>query len=125
MGRSYSDDLRARVVGFVEAGHSRCAAARHFGVSESFAVKLLQRVSRLRTAHPARQGRPPGSRLDVHGPFVVAQVEAQPDITMPELAARLSEARGAKAAPAVLSRFLCRLGFTYKKSADGIGVRTR
>lgn len=125
MGRSYSDDLRARVVGFVEAGHSRRAAARHFGVSESFAVKLLQRVSRLRTARPARQGRPPGSRLDVHGAFVVAQVEAQPDITMPELAARLSQVKGVKAAPAVLSRFLCRLGFTYKKSADGVGVRTR
>ena len=29
------------------------------------------------------------------------------------------------AAPAVLSRFLCRLGFTYKKSADGVGMRTR
>jgi transposase len=73
--------------------------------------------------------RPPGSsagsRLDLHGPFVVAQVEAQPDITMPELAARLSQTRGVKAAPAVLSRFLCRLGFTYKKSADGIGMWTR
>lgn len=125
MGRSYSDDLRARVVGFVEAGHSRRAAARHFGVSESFAVKLLQRVLRLKTARPARQGRPPGGRLDVHGSFLVAQVEAQPDITMPELAARLSEGKGMRAAPAVLSRFLCRLGFTYKKSADGIGVRTR
>jgi hypothetical protein len=25
----------------------------------------------------------------------------------------------------VLSRFLCRHGFTYKKSADGSGTRTR
>ena len=79
MGRSYSDDLRARVAGFVEAGHSRRAAARHFGVSESFAVKLLQRATRLKTLRPARQGRPPGSRLDAHGAFLVAQVEATPD----------------------------------------------
>ena len=50
MGRSYSDDLRARVAGFVEAGHSRRAAARHFGVSESFAVKLLQCGFRLKRA---------------------------------------------------------------------------
>jgi len=125
MGRSYSDDLRQRVAGFVEAGHSRRAAARHFGVSESFAVKLLQRASRLKTLHPARQGRPRGSRLDGHTAFLVARVEAEPDVTMPELAARLAEATGVKAAPAVLSRFLCRLGFTYKKSADGIGMRTR
>ncbi|MBN9439778.1 IS630 transposase-related protein, partial [Bosea sp. (in: a-proteobacteria)] len=53
MGRSYSDDLRVRVAGFVEAGHSRRGAARHFGVSESFAVKLLQRASRLKTLRPA------------------------------------------------------------------------
>jgi hypothetical protein len=29
------------------------------------------------------------------------------------------------AAPAMLSRFLCRRGFSYKKSPDGGGVRTR
>ena len=125
MGRSYSADLRERVAGLVDAGHSRRAAARHFGVSGSFAVKLLQRASRLKTLCPARQGRPPGSRLDEHGAFLVAQVEARPDITMPELGARLVEATGITAAPAMLSRFLCRLGFTYKKSADGIGMRTR
>lgn len=125
MGRSYSEDLRSRVADFVEAGHSRRSAARHFGVSESFAVKLLQRASRLKTLHPARQGRPPGSRLDGHSAFLVAQVEAAPDITMPELAVRLMEAAGVSAAPAVLSRFLCRLGFTYKKSSDGVGMRTR
>ncbi len=33
MGKSYSSDLRERVIGFVEAGHSRRAAANHFGVS--------------------------------------------------------------------------------------------
>jgi hypothetical protein len=42
MTQSYSLDLRVRVVAFVEAGHS-CRAARHFGVSDSFAIKLLQR----------------------------------------------------------------------------------
>ena len=125
MGRSYSEDLRERIAGLVQAGHSRRAAARRFGVSGSFAVKLLQRVSRLKTLRPARQGRPPGSRLDGHSAFLVAQVEAAPDITMPELAARLVEATGVNAAPAVLSRFLCRLGFTYKKSADGVGMRSR
>jgi transposase len=31
------------VVAFVEAGHSCRAAARHFGVSDSCAIKLLQR----------------------------------------------------------------------------------
>jgi transposase len=43
MTQGYSLDLRVRVVAFVEAGHSCRAAARHFGVSDSFAIKLLQR----------------------------------------------------------------------------------
>lgn len=126
MGKSYSNDLRERVVAFVEAGHSRRAAARHFGVSDSFAVKLLQRVARQGTGLPGRQGRPPGGgRLEVHASFLIAIVEAKPDITMPEMATRLEAERKVQADPAVLSRLLCRHGFTYKKSADGIGMRTR
>jgi transposase len=57
--------------------------------------------------------------------FLIQTVEARPAITMPELAARLLEEHGVVAAPAMLSRFLCRRGFTYKKTADGGGVRTR
>ena len=52
-------------------------------------------------------------------------VEAKPDITMPELAADLEAARGVKADPSSLSRVLCQAGFTYKKSSDGLGARTR
>jgi transposase len=43
MGRYYSVDLLVRVATFVKAGHSRRAAARHFGVSDSFAIKLVRR----------------------------------------------------------------------------------
>ena len=125
MGRSYSLDLRDRVVGFVEAGHSRRSAARHFGVSESFAVKLMQRVALLGSGSPVRQGRPPGGKLAAYEAFLVGAVEEKPDITMPELGGRLEAEHGVKADPAVLSRFLCRRGFTYKKSADGVGARTR
>jgi transposase len=126
MGRSYSLDLRVRVAGFVEAGHSRRAAARHFGVSDSFAIKLLRRQRQSGSPAPARQGRPRGTgRLAPDESFLVQTVEAKPDITMPELAARLREARGISAAAATLSRLLCRRGFTYKKISDGGGVRTR
>jgi transposase len=126
MGRSYSLDLRVRVAGFVEAGRSRRAAARHFGVSDSFAIKLLRRQAQSGSPAPARQGRPRGrGRLAPYETFLVQSVEAKPDITMPELAARLWQEHGVRAAPATLSRLLCRRGFTYKKTADGGGVRTR
>ncbi len=126
MAQSYSLDLRVRVAGFVEAGHSCRAAARHFRVSDSFAIKLMQRQSQSGSPAPARQGRPCGTgKLAPHETFLIRTVEAKPDITMPELAARLLEEHEVAAAPATLSRLLCRCGLTYKKIADGLGVRTR
>ena len=60
MGRSYFLDLRSRVVAFVDGGHSRRAAARHFGASESFAITLMRRMARSGSPAPGRQGRAPG-----------------------------------------------------------------
>ena len=126
MGHCYSLDLRGRVADFVEAGHSCRAAARHFGVSDSCAIKLVRRTRETGSPAPARQGRPPGrGKLVPYETLLIQTVEARPAITMPELAARLLEEHGIVAAPAMLSRFLCRRGFTYKKSPDGRGVRTR
>jgi transposase len=124
MGKGYSLDLRQRIAAWVEAGHSRREAARHFGVSESCAVKLMQRVAA--TGSPVPQGRPPGrGKLAPYKEFLIGRVRAKPDITMPELAAELRAAHGVEADPASLSRVLCKAGFSYKKSADGGGARAR
>src|SRR5215210_3490360 len=100
MGRYYSLDLRQRVASFVEAGHSRRAAARRFGVSDSCAIKLAKRQARFGSPAPDRQGRPPGSgRLVLYEAFLVQVVEAEPAITMPELAARLLAEHGVRGRP--------------------------
>ena len=126
MGQYYSIDLRQRVIDFVDAGHSMRAAARHFSVSISFVVKLMQRRRRVGTARPARQGRPRGKGpLAAHLDYLLQQVEATPDITMPELAAELKRKHEINAAPSSLSRLLVRAGFSYKKNTDGIGTRAR
>ena len=126
MGRPYSADLRERVQAHVDAGRSRRDASRRFGVSPSFAVKLARRVAVSGSIAPARQGRPPGGgKLQAQLATIVAWVEAQPDITMPELAAELLAATGVRAHPASLSRLLSKAGFSFKKNADGLGVRTR
>lgn len=126
MGRCYSLDLRERIVDFVARGASRRSAARRFGVSESFAVKLMQHHGRHGSPAPVRQGRPRGGgKLDRLETYLISEVEGEPDITMPELAGRLLAVHGVAATPAMLSRFLCRHGFTYKKSPSGGGVRTR
>lgn len=126
MGKPLSLDLRKRIAARIAAGQSRRETARQFGVSESCAVKLMQRVSTTGSPAPARQGRPPGKgKLAPHKDFLIARVRAKPDITMPELAAALRERYGVKAHPSALSRVLCQEGFTYKKSAVGQRARSR
>ena len=60
-----------------------------------------------------------------HLDLLIAMVEKKPDMTMPELADKLEVETGKVAHPASISRLLCRAGFTYKKTADGLGMRTR
>ena len=126
MGVCRSDDLRVRVVEAVAAGSSRRAAAERFSVSASSAIRWTARAVIEGSPKPRKQGRPSGKGpLVEHLDYLIAAVEAEPDITMPELAARLSAERGITAAFASLSKLLCRAGFTYKKTADGVGMRTR
>jgi len=126
MGKPYSSDLRDRIFEHVSAGHSRRDAARRFGVSASCAIKLFQRAMKTGSGAPARQGRPPGAgKLAPHLAKLIRWVEATPDISMSELAAKLVAQTRTVAHPASLSRALRAAGFRYKKSPDGIGMRAR
>ena len=122
MGKPYSIDLRERVQADIESGQSRRAAARRYEVSASFAVKLAERVSRTGSAQPARQGRPPGGgKLAPYLTALIGWVEAEPDITMPELAAKLKAEKDVTAHPASLSRVLLKAGYSFKKNTSGLG----
>lgn len=126
MGRSYSDDIRVRVAGAVMSGQSRRSASRRFAVSVSSAIRWSARSASEGSVSARRQGRPPGKGpLADHLDYLIATIEVAPDMTMPELASRLLAAHGVVAHAASLSRLLCRAGFTYKKTADGIGMRAR
>lgn len=126
MGKPYSMDLRKRVDGEIADGQSRRAAARRYGVSASFAVKLAARVLRTGSAEPARQGRPPGAgKLAAYLPVLLKWVEARPDITMPELATKLKAEKNVTAHPASLSRVLLKAGLSFKKNTAGLGDRAR
>jgi transposase len=126
MGTCRSEDLRFRVVEAVAAGSSRRGAAERYSVSVSSAIRWTARAATEGSPAPRKQGRPAGKGpLVDHLDYLISVVEAVPDITMPELAERLLAERGVTAAPASLSKILCRAGFTYKKTADGVGMRTR
>jgi transposase len=126
MGKPHPIELRERVQDEIEGGKSRRAAAERFKVSPSFAVKLAARVARTGSAEPARQGRPPGKgKLAPYLPVLLEWVEAAPDMTMPELAAKLLAERDLKVHPASLSRVLIDAGLSFKKNAAGQGNRAR
>jgi transposase len=102
MGKSLSLGIRERVVALVDEGLSCHDAARRLRISAASAVRIMQRKTRTG--------------------WVRTRVEAEPDITMPELAEALKVELDLSATPAMPSRHLIhRLGFTYKKIADRDG----
>lgn len=123
MPHPLSNDLRERVVGFVEAGHSRHEASRHFGTSVSFAVNLMALYQETGTVEPRAMGGKRHGKLDVVEGFLLATVKRSPDMTMPELAAVLLAEKGIEVTPQSLSRWLINRGFSFKKNASGKRAR--
>ena len=114
MARALSSDLRERIVRAVEAGSSRRAAAHHFAVSESCAIKLLQRWTRTGSVAPSAIGGKKPFALAAHVDRVRTLVAAEPDITLEELRAQLADS-GIAVGRSSIDRFLKALGLTRKK----------
>ena len=114
MPRPLSLDLRERIVEAVEAGSSRREAAEQFEVSVSCAIKLVQRWERTGSVAPAPMGGRKPHALAAHEARVRAVLAAQPDITLDELRAQLTD-EGIKVSRSSIGRFLQALGWTRKK----------
>jgi putative transposase len=108
-------DLRERVVAAVEAGESRRSAARRFGVSESVAVKWLQRVANTGSVKPGKMGGHRRPALDGERDWILGRVAEQPDITLKALMLELGE-RGTKVSLYAVWSFFQREGLTVKKN---------
>jgi len=115
MAKALSVDLRERVVCAVDGGLSRRQAAERFDISVASAVRWLQRQKTHGSVAPAKQGGDrKTSRIEAHAAFILAEVEAAPDVTLGELQAKLIE-RGARFGVTTIWRFFARRGITYKK----------
>ncbi len=115
MPRPYSQDLRDRVIGAVEAGSSARAAARVFGVSASTAVQWVQRWRRTGSAAAKRMGGYGRSPLDDHAELVLGLIADCADLTVEEIRAEL-HARGVRAGHGSVWRFFYRHGISFKKN---------
>jgi len=116
MAKPYSQDLRDRVIDAVQRGElSRRAAARRYEISESIAIKWLERVERAGSREPVGRGGHRPSKLMPHRDFLEAARNEKSDITLQALCDRLLSERGVKADTSMMSRFFRRIGVTFKK----------
>ena len=91
MAKSYSIDLRERVVAAVEDGLSRHKAASRFGVSASAAIKWVKRFETTGSVAPGQIGghRPKAIR-DEHAEWLRSRIRDQ-DFTIRGLIVELAE----------------------------------
>src|SRR5215218_5489670 len=101
MPKSLSFDLRSRVLAAIDEGLSCRQAAARFGVSASSAIRWQGMRRAGGDARPKPQGgdarpKPQGGdrlshRTEAHAELIHAALAEVPDITLPELKARLAE----------------------------------
>ena len=117
MAKGYSNDLRARVVGMVEAGESRREAARLLDIGASTAVRWIERW--MSTGSVAAK---PGtghcrSPLEAHKQWLLDLTAAEPDLTLDEIRVRLAREKKLKSGRSSVGRFYERHGITFKKNS--------
>lgn len=114
MARAYSQDLRIRLVRYVESGISARAAAKVFGVSESSAIKWMQRWRRQKSVapHPVRGHR--RQLLEGHADWLLEVIETKTDLTLEEIRAQLKK-RGARVSLWTVWSFYDRYDISFKK----------
>jgi transposase len=125
MPKPDSQDLRKRVIAAVERGEmSRRAAARRYAISESVAIKWLERVERHGSREPVGHGGHRASKLMAHRDCLEATRSEKSDATLAAPCDRLLCERGVKANTSMMSRFFRRLGVTFKKRRLSRASRT-
>src|SRR5215218_9321716 len=133
MPKSLSFDLRSRVLAAIDEGLSCRQAAARFGVSASSAIRWQGMRRAGGDARPKPQGgdarpKPQGGdrlshRTEAHAELIHAALAEVPDITLPELKARLAE-QGAQVSVSALWRFCRRHRITRKKRRRMLPSRT-
>ena len=123
MPQPLSNDLRLRLVEYVEEGYSRREAAALLKTAASTAVNVMKRWEETGSVEPLPRGGFRHGKLKPHREFILGVVDEQPDITMPELAQVLLAAKSVKIDPSNLSKLLIACGLSYKKKPSGIRAR--
>lgn len=123
MPKSYSIDLRARVIEYVRSGASRREAASDYGISPSVVIIWVQRFEETGRVAPKPSG---GSisPLEAHAEFLLGLIKDKPDMTLEEIVAAMRKRRIAGSRTAVW-RFFARRNISFKKNSVRGGAEAR
>ena len=116
MSRSYSEDLRVRVIAAVRGGLSTRKAAARFGIGISTAGAWLRRYRATGETAARKQGQPGGLKLDAHEEFILGLIDARADISLAEIAECLAARRQVSVCAATIWYFFERQGISFKKN---------
>lgn len=116
MARSYSEDLRERVLDAVLVEGMSCrGAAKRYGIGESSAIRWVRRFRTTgKRSHAGTGGHRP-SKLKPHRDWLLSLIAAQPDLTLCAICAKLLDVRDVKADTGMVSRFFIAEGISFKK----------
>jgi len=112
---AYSNDLRVRVIHVVEGGAAARAAARHFAIGDSTAIRWAKRwreTGSFEARSVRGQSRSPLKRYEG---WLLELVRQEPDLTLEEIQGRFLDAHQRKAGISSIWRFFDRHGISFKK----------
>jgi transposase len=115
MGLGYSNDLRVRVIRFIEKGAAARAAARQFEIGDATAIRWIKRWRETGSVEAKSIQGQSRSPLKRHQEWLLELVRRQPDLTLEEIRCRLLAERQHKAGIGSVWRFYDRHGISFKK----------
>ncbi len=115
--RTYSCDLRERIIAAREQGQSTAEVAGLFRVSKSSVERYWNQFQRTGKLEPKQRGGYRRSCLEGHDKSLRAWITKQRDLTLAELQERLLQDLGIQVGTTALWHRLERLGLSYKKNA--------
>jgi transposase len=115
--RTYSADLRERIVASREQGHSAREIARLFRVSKRSVERYWKRYLNTGSIEPKQRGGYRRSCLQGHDQTLRAWIRQEKDLTLTQLRARIAQDLGIELGTTALWHRLERLGLSYKKNA--------
>lgn len=121
---AYSQDLRDRVLAACERGEPKTSIAKRLEVSESWVHRVCRRFKQTGQRTAQRQGGYKTARLSAWQETIQGWMAQKPDLTLEEMAARLSE-QGVTVALSTLWYQLARWGMRFKKKSPGSRAASR